>query len=556
MLAERRTARPRAAPPGWSREVADVDRGRPRARASRTACWSPENVLVDNAGSVRIIGFAVDAALHGLPPGRVAADVVDLAGLLYATLTGRWAGRLAVGGAPRPARARPGAAAAAGAGRRPPGARRPLRRACSTPTPPGRERTRATSATSPPPAASATALREFVGDPAGLAAAEAIAAGNPETTETARRCPPSPPRSSRPQPRRRATDRTGPEPDRPTPDARAGARADPSRPRAEPGRRPPAPDAVPWPRTCRPRPGLPIFDDENDDVSWLAKPADEPRPRRRRSRSHRSGRCSPRTRPTAAPCGTPGRPSPPPGPVPPAYWPWDTGHQRRPATTTGSGIIEPVDEDDSTPTSVPGRSWLRLAALVAALALVLLAVVVAATTSAAAATPLGAASPTTQRTPSPSATASAHPAPTAVSTASPPPTSTRRATDPRRTPSSRRCAVDGDPRTVVADHDLQPAARPRRPQDRRRAGPRPRRPPRRSPGRPDARGPADRRLALRHRHRADRRPRPDAGRDGHGRRHRRHAITLDPARRPAATSRSGSPRSRGRRAASAGRSPR
>jgi len=53
---------------------------------------SPENVLIDDAGSVRIIGFAVEAALHGLPPGRTEVDIVDLAGLLEATLTGRWAG--------------------------------------------------------------------------------------------------------------------------------------------------------------------------------------------------------------------------------------------------------------------------------------------------------------------------------------------------------------------------------------------------------------------------------------------------------------------------------
>ena len=48
----------------------------------------PENVLIDRTGSVRVIGFAVDAALHGLPAGRAPADVTDLAGLLYAALTG------------------------------------------------------------------------------------------------------------------------------------------------------------------------------------------------------------------------------------------------------------------------------------------------------------------------------------------------------------------------------------------------------------------------------------------------------------------------------------
>ncbi|MFZ2013771.1 MAG: protein kinase family protein, partial [Nocardioides sp.] len=52
----------------------------------------PENVLIDHDGAVRLIGFAVDAALHGLPAGTTSHDVVDLVGLLYAALTGRWAG--------------------------------------------------------------------------------------------------------------------------------------------------------------------------------------------------------------------------------------------------------------------------------------------------------------------------------------------------------------------------------------------------------------------------------------------------------------------------------
>jgi len=62
----------------------------------------PENVLIDTDGQVRLIGFAVDAALHGLPAGRVATDVADLVGLLYAAMTGKWAGvsRSAVPSAP------------------------------------------------------------------------------------------------------------------------------------------------------------------------------------------------------------------------------------------------------------------------------------------------------------------------------------------------------------------------------------------------------------------------------------------------------------------------
>lgn len=74
----------------------------------------PEAVLLTEAGTVRLIGFAVDAALErvaaGPGPGSadtaehepdpfgyevgdpVQGDVIDLAALLYAGLTGRWAG--------------------------------------------------------------------------------------------------------------------------------------------------------------------------------------------------------------------------------------------------------------------------------------------------------------------------------------------------------------------------------------------------------------------------------------------------------------------------------
>ncbi|WP_168929692.1 protein kinase family protein [Nocardioides sp. GY 10127] len=62
----------------------------------------PESVLVDSSGSVRIIGWCVDAALHGLPAGSETTDLADLAGLLYAGLTRHWAGPSpsAVPGAP------------------------------------------------------------------------------------------------------------------------------------------------------------------------------------------------------------------------------------------------------------------------------------------------------------------------------------------------------------------------------------------------------------------------------------------------------------------------
>ena len=101
----------------------------PTTPAWPTAAWSPRTSSSTSDGAVRLIGFAVDAALHGLPAGRVSTDVVDLVGLLYAALTGRWAGvsRSAVTAAPSTARSR--AATPPGAGRHP---AHPRRRCAST----------------------------------------------------------------------------------------------------------------------------------------------------------------------------------------------------------------------------------------------------------------------------------------------------------------------------------------------------------------------------------------------------------------------------------------
>lgn len=62
----------------------------------------PENVMISEAGSVKVIGFVVDAVLRspsgqrlatdGTPLTARASDVVNLAGLLYAALVGRWPG--------------------------------------------------------------------------------------------------------------------------------------------------------------------------------------------------------------------------------------------------------------------------------------------------------------------------------------------------------------------------------------------------------------------------------------------------------------------------------
>jgi hypothetical protein len=52
-----------------------------------------QNTIVDANGTVRVAGLAVDAAFHGIPADGVGTDLTDLALLLYAALTGRWAGR-------------------------------------------------------------------------------------------------------------------------------------------------------------------------------------------------------------------------------------------------------------------------------------------------------------------------------------------------------------------------------------------------------------------------------------------------------------------------------
>ncbi|MDF9716678.1 protein kinase family protein, partial [Nocardioides sp. ChNu-99] len=128
---------------------------------------APENVLVDLSGSVRVVGAQVDAALKGLPPATERDDVHEIVSLLYAGLTGRWPGRSPseMPAAPldghtvlRPRQVRAGIP-------------RVLDELCDD----------VLNATDPPRApydlttarGVADYLREYVGDPAGMAAAEA-----------------------------------------------------------------------------------------------------------------------------------------------------------------------------------------------------------------------------------------------------------------------------------------------------------------------------------------------------------------------------------------------
>ena len=206
----------------------------------------PENVLVDRAGAVRVIGFAVDAAMHGLPPGRVSADVAALGGVLYSALTGRWPGTTASDVPPAPTEQgrvlRPRQVRA--------GIPRPLDALCDEVLNPYaghwgarlRETHDLASA-----AGVADYLSSFVGDPTGLAEAEAAAGHREPETITLPAMPDPPARDA-------ATPEPAPEPE--------------SAP--EPDLEPDPPVSTELPTQA----GLPIFDDENDDVSWIAARTD------------------------------------------------------------------------------------------------------------------------------------------------------------------------------------------------------------------------------------------------------------------------------------------
>jgi len=75
---------------------------------------TPESVLVTDVGAVKLIGFAISGAIEGSSTGirpygdltPIESDVINLASVLYAALTGRWSGIApsAVPPAPRDAR--------------------------------------------------------------------------------------------------------------------------------------------------------------------------------------------------------------------------------------------------------------------------------------------------------------------------------------------------------------------------------------------------------------------------------------------------------------------
>jgi len=341
----------------------------------------PENVLIDESGVIRLIGFSVDAALLGLPPGRVSSDVGDLAGLLYFLLTGKWAGvsRSAVPSAPLEAGRvlRPRQVKA--------GVPRDLDALCDQ------------VVNGPESVARLTArdihetLVHFVGDPAGLAAAEAMGRNGVQRHQTRAMPRPAMPPPVAPEmaaateaevPSEPVTEVLALPPD----PGHASASTSPSEPGSEPGADPgtdsdsgaqatdPAGEPAPVRSTEQPtQAGMPIFDDDSEDVAWFNARAEKPAPPPPFE--------EPPERPLFAPDPEDGQPlrRPRPSAARPAgtgdYWPWDTGAVGR--SSTGSGVLpvtgDAEDEDDG----VPGRSWLRLAMIVGLCALLLVAIVFA-----------------------------------------------------------------------------------------------------------------------------------------------------------------------------------
>lgn len=296
----------------------------------------PEAVMIDEAGAVKVIGFAVDAALHGQPTMSAESEVVDVASLLYAVLTGKWPGRSGCRLPPapqehgRPLRPRQVRA----------GVPRILDTLCDevlSPYPGPHDHGYSSAA------AIAYALTDYVGDPAAMAAAEAARSrGN-----TSPRLPRVPP--------------------------------DPVFP-APPAEEPEGPDVDPSDDT---EVGLPVFDDEPDasspgdtpleetqlgrdpisDPAWRT-PDPEPPPPPPPFEEHPE-------RPLFAPDPPGGRP-PRPSYEPRAtgtdsYWPW--GEESSPAP--------PAPDEEESDDGVPGRSWMRIAWLIAAAVLIGVAVVYA-----------------------------------------------------------------------------------------------------------------------------------------------------------------------------------
>jgi len=371
----------------------------------------PENILIDTDGAVRLIGFAVDAALHGLPAGRISNDVADLAGLLYAALTGRWAGvsTSAVTIAPtdhghvlRPRQVRAGIP-------------RTLDSLCDHILNHGGD-TEVTAAMM------SDALRDFLGPSATAAEAWLTRIEHSRKGVTTIVLPPLPdPPPREVLPTSEVDTSESPATEVPDPEAAAAAQETQD--------------------VMATQAGMPIFHDDTDEVTWLrhhTEPAPPPPP----LEPHPE-------RPLFAPEPTDGRPARRPRAAPVSqgvggggFWPWEnTGA----GAGTGSGVLPAyVDEDEEDDRRAPGTNMLRLAGVVALCLLVLVACVIAFNLGRGK-TPLG-------TSPEPPATSASRSPSESAATAAPITGVTARDFDPQgsdlsENPDEAGLAVDGNPST-------------------------------------------------------------------------------------------------------------
>jgi serine/threonine protein kinase len=311
---------------------------------------NPENVLIDRAGEIRIIGFCVEAALHGLPPDREQIDVIDLAGLLYCALTTKWAGASGSSVAPAPTHhgrvLQPRRVRA--------GVPRPLDVLCDdvlhrhAPTNSHADVTTARGI--------ATYLAEFVGDPTGMQSAllASVPKLRPDELVVLPQVPEIPVRDTSDL----------------IPQVPAEEPEEPAE-REEEEEEEPEPEATPRPPEDLPtEAGMPIFGDDEDEVEWFQArktppppppPFEEPPERPLFAPEPEDGRPVRRSRvPATSAAG--GKP-----PHGPEYWPWEN------STGRGTGNLPAITDEEV----VPGRNWFRLALGIAAGVVLLLAVVVA-----------------------------------------------------------------------------------------------------------------------------------------------------------------------------------
>ncbi|WP_147384823.1 protein kinase family protein [Nocardioides cavernaquae] len=290
----------------------------------------PENVLLDTDGAVKVIGFAVDAALHGLPPERKGADLVDIGGILYAALTGRWAG-VSDSGVPaaplehgRPLRARQVRA----------GVPRTLDAICEDLLG-GRGRLTSMDAV-------VDALLAYIGDPTVVAQAEG------ERVRSGR--------SGRSVEDTDATDQI-PAVTAPVLASPEAAADTPPAPAVDDG--PPTQLAPMVADEQHTQAGAPAFLDDVDEDNWHAPSGIKPPPPPPFE--------EPPERPLFAPDPPEGRLRrlPPATGAEAGYWPF--------AESSGPHTPIPVDVEDPDPT--PGRNWLRLAGVLMAILLVVVVVI-------------------------------------------------------------------------------------------------------------------------------------------------------------------------------------